>query len=264
MIIDFHTHAFNEKIADKAISKLEGIIGYKAFTKGTVKDNSEKFENWGISKAVLHSIATKPSQQEIINNWAASIQSENIIPFGSVHPDAPDALDELDRIKALGLKGVKLHPDYQDFFINDEKLYPIYEKCAKLELPVTFHAGLDVMSPNLVHCTPEMARQAYEKVPEMTMILAHLGGNEMWEDVLNILAGIKGNLYFDTSLTYEACDDELMLKIIKKHGADKILYGSDCPWKKPTDEIGKIENLQLSFEEKELILYKNAQRLLRI
>lgn len=264
MIIDFHTHAFNEKIADKAISKLETIIGYSAFTKGTVEDNIKHFDEWGVDKAVSLSIATKPSQQKIINDWAASLKSDRIIPFGSVHPDAEDVLEELERIKCLGLKGIKLHPDYQNFYIDEERMFPIYEKCAKLSLVVVFHSGVDVLCPENVHATPDMCLRAFKAVPEMTMVLAHLGGNNLWEEVYEKLAGLQGNLYFDTALAGDICPDELIKNIIRKHGADRILLASDCPWHETITEVNTIKRIGLTDEEVENILYKNAERLLNI
>ena len=129
MYIDFHTHAFADRIAEKAISKLEHTLiesGYgaavPAATRGTVGELLEKLPQWKVDQAVILPIATKPSQQIAINNWAKDVQTANsgvLWCFGSVHPDAEDAFDELERIKSLGLHGVKLHPDYQGFFAED-------------------------------------------------------------------------------------------------------------------------------------------------
>ena len=264
MVIDFHTHAFNELIAEKAISKLEKIINYNAFTRGTISDNIKHFDEWGVDKAVSLSIATKPSQQRIINDWAAAQAGDRIIPFGSVHPDAEDALQELERIKSLGIKGIKLHPDYQNFYIDEKRLYPIYRKCAELSLVIVFHSGVDVLSPDNVHATPDMCLRAFKAVPEMTMVLAHLGGNDLWEEVYEKLAGLEGNLYFDTALVGGRCPDSLIKKIIRKHGADRILLASDCPWHDTSSEINTIKRLGLSNEEIEMIFHKNAERLLGI
>ncbi len=269
MYIDFHTHAFNDAIAERAISKLENTLvseghadDVPAATRGTVGELLEKMDIWGIDKAVVLNIATKPSQQTVINNWAKEIQSDRIFCFGSVHPDADDALDELERIKELGLYGVKLHPDYQDFMVNDEKLMPIYRKCAELGLPVTFHAGFDVVSPDCVHCPPELSAQVLERVPDLTVILAHFGGNDRWDDVEKYLVG--KNVYFDISYTDGNTSDEQALRIIRNHGADRILFASDCPWHAASREKSMLERLPLSKEEKELIAHINAEKLLNI
>lgn len=95
----------------------------------------------GVDKGVFLSIATKPSQQKSINDFCASIASDTVIPFGSVHPDAPDWESEMERIVALGLKGIKLHPDYQDFDMDEPRVLPIFQKARDLGLCVVVHAG---------------------------------------------------------------------------------------------------------------------------
>ena len=192
MVIDFHIHAFDDSIAERAIQKLEIVSNLKSFTNGTIADTIECFDKWGVDKGVLLPIATKPSQQTTINNWAVKQKSERIIPFGSIHPDAEDALKELERIKNLGLKGIKLHPDYQNFIIDEDRMIPIYKKCAELRLAIIFHAGFDPLSPDLVHAMPENCANAFKAVPEMTMILSHLCGMRFWNDVEKYLVGLDG------------------------------------------------------------------------
>ena len=121
MVIDFHIHAFNPKIAERAIQTLEKCSGIQPLTRGLIEQTVQRMDEWGIDRSVMLPIATKPSQQVIINDWAAQQDGGRIISFGSVHPDADDAIDELWRIKELGLHGVKLHPDYQGFKIDDDK-----------------------------------------------------------------------------------------------------------------------------------------------
>ncbi len=269
MYIDFHTHAFNDVIAERAITKLENTLasqGYTddvpAATRGTIGELLQKMDLWGVDKAVVLNIATKPTQQTVVNNWAKEIQSDRIFCFGSVHPDAEDALDELERIKALGLYGVKLHPDYQGFMVNDEKLMLIYRKCAELGLPVAFHAGFDVVSPDCIHCPPELSVQVLDKVPELTVILAHFGAFRCWNAVEEYLVG--RNVYFDISYTDSNISDEQAMRIIRNHGADKILFGSDCPWHAASREKSMLERLPLTEEERELISHINAEKLLDI
>ncbi len=262
MLIDFHVHAFADLIAAKAMEKLSNTAKITPCTNGTIADTVKKQSEWGVALSVLLPIATKPSQQNTINNWAAQVGNDfkEIIPFGSVHPDADDALEELERIKALGLKGVKLHPDYQGFFIDDPNVFKIYKKCAELSLPVVFHAGFDAVSPDVIHATPKASLNAHKAVPEMTMILAHMGGVRCWDDVERFLVG--EDIYFDISFISGEISSEQAKRIIKKHGADKILFASDCPWSCPLSEIRLVEELGLSEAEKEMIYYKNAQKLL--
>lgn len=267
MYIDFHTHAFADDIAERAVAKLENTImtsGYpkpvRPVTRGTVGELLDKLDEWGTDRAVLLPIATKPSQQRIINDWAASVQGDRLYCFGTVHPGAEDALDELERVRSLGLRGVKLHPDYQDFFADEERIFPIYRKCAELGLPVILHAGLDAVSMGSVHCTPQMSARVLDAVPEMTLILAHMGGNELWDDVEKYLVG--RDVYFDTAFVDGNISDEQALRIIRNHGADKILLASDCPWHPSSAEIGMIDRLGLTEEERGMICSGNALRLL--
>ncbi len=262
MIIDFHTHAFDDAIAERAITKLEGVCNQKAYSNGKVSNLVEFLEQNNIDKSVLLPIATKPSQQTTINNWAVAQKSDRVIPFGSVHPDAPDALEELERIKSLGLKGIKLHPDYQDFFIDDEKLIPIYKKCAELDLIVVFHAGYDPLSPNVVHAKPEASAKVFKQVPNMKMVLAHFGGMNYFDDVEKYLVGLEGEIYLDTAYLDGRIDKNQLERIIKNHGAERILFGSDFPWHKSTMEYDLIQSLDITEKQKKLILGENAMRIL--
>ena len=152
MLIDFHMHVFPDHLSQKALEKLSKTAGgIPYYTNGTVSDTAAKMKEWNVDYGVFMNIATSPKQQASINSWASAVQKEygNIFCFGSVHPDAEDCVDELYRIKELGLKGVKLHPDYQNFFVDDERVYPIYDTLSRLQLPILFHAGYDAVSTAL-------------------------------------------------------------------------------------------------------------------
>lgn len=265
MYIDFHTHAFADKIAEKAIAGLSATSGIEPFTDGTLSGLKKRMKECGIAGSVLLPVATKPSQHGIVNSWAAEINNrDGIYAFGSVHPKGEDALEYLDKINELGLYGVKLHPDYQNFLTTDESIYPVYEKCAELGLPILFHAGYDPLSPDLIHGTAEGFRRIADTFPNLTMILAHLGGMYRWDRTERLLAGIKGNVYFDLAVIAGEIGEEQLMRIISKHGADRILFGSDCPWDNPQNEIDMVESLPITAGERELIFYKNAERILKI
>lgn len=260
MIIDFHVHAFSPKIAARAIEQLENTCEVKALSDGTAEDTLRLLDKWGVDRAVLLPIATKPSQHGVINSWAAE-QRGRFIPFGSVYPKSDEALDELSRIKSLGLHGVKLHPDYQDFYADEPELDPFFDEAERLGLPVIIHAGVDPVSPDDVHCTPEAAAKLVRRHPGLTLIFAHLGGNELWQRSLDCLCGLGERVYLDTGYPL-FCPDELMKKIIRKHGAERILFASDCPWA-PSDEVRKkLFRLGLKDSELERIFHKNAEELL--
>lgn len=262
--IDFHVHAFADKIAARTIAALSEAAWTKPATNGTMSDTEDTMRRWGVDGFVLLSIATKPSQHLVCNNWAASAKSDHVFPFGSIHPDGEDVFAELERIKALGLYGIKLHPDYQHFHVDEPRMIPIYKKCGELGLPIIFHAGLDPISPSDIHCTPEMAADILERCPETTMIMAHLGGNAMWDDVETYLAGQYANLWLDTALVGSFVEEEQLARIIEKHGADRILLASDCPWDTTDKTIEKIRRIGLAPEDERNIFAGNAKRLLGI
>ena len=260
--IDFHVHAFADKIAARTIAALAETAWTKPATDGTLAGTEQAMRDWGVDGFALLSIATKPSQHLVCNNWAASAKSDHIFPFGSIHPDGEDVMQELERIKSLGLYGIKLHPDYQHFFVDEERMIPIYRRCGELGLPIIFHAGLDPISPHEIHCTPDMAACILEKCPETTMIMAHLGGNALWNEVELDLAGKFPNLYLDTALVGSFVETEQLGRIIEKQGADKVLFASDCPWDTPDKTIAKIRSLGLPAEQEQMIFAGNARRLL--
>lgn len=263
MIIDTHIHAFSEKIAAKAMEKLSATAQMTPQTDGTLSDALRVLKEDGVDYGVVLPIATKASQQPIVNGWAKETEKDNVFSFGSVHPLASDVLDELEKIKASGLHGVKLHPDYQGVFLFDDIMLPIFRKCAELELPVTIHMGHDPVSPLISHATPADLLYIHNKVPDVKLIGAHLGGMYSWEWVLKFVCGTE-NIYLDTSFTDSYCPDGLKGEIIKKHGAKNILFGSDLPWHRPLQEINSIDRLPLSDREKELIFSENATELLKL
>ncbi len=262
MLIDFHTHCFPEKIAEKAISKLSYVSGgLTPFTNGSVSGLKNFMKNQGVDKSVVLNIATNAHQQQSVNDFANEINRDNIISFGSVFPLAEDALYELERIKAMGLKGVKLHPDYQKFFVDDEKLIPIYKRISQLGLITVFHAGLDYGFPPPYGATPERIAKALKHFSS-PVIAAHWGGLSCFEGVIKYLCGT--DIYFDTSFGYGTMPKYYAEQILEKHSTDKILFGTDCPWHTAEMELKMLSTLKLSDNDTEKITHQNAERLLGI
>jgi len=259
-IIDFHIHFFPDLIAEKAMQSIGGRADVTPLTDGTKGDTLRKLEAWGVDQGVFLPIATKPSQQQTINNFAASVNGGKLFSFGSVHPFAPDALEVLEKIKGLGLHGVKLHPEYQKFFLDDPLAIKVYARCGELGLPIVYHAGEDLGFVQPYHSDPQKIARLLDQLPEVCFIAAHMGGYNQWEDVLKYLAG--KNIYFDTAFIDGRMEKDIARKIIAKHGADKILFGSDCPWVSSAGTIKYLNDLGLSQSEKEAIFSGNALRLL--
>lgn len=263
MLIDFHTHAFPERIAARAIGKLAHEAGGLApQTEGTLDSLKEEMRKDGVDISVVLSIATSPKQQFNVNNYAMEMDKDpSIVAFGSIHPDAPDALEELERIHAAGLKGVKLHPEYQGFYADDERMKPIYRKISQLGLITSFHAGYDYGFPPPYHCMPEHMLRALRWF-DTPVVAAHWGGAGCGQAVLDKLCG--ENLYFDLSFGYANMPRPIAQQILDRHGPDKLLFGSDMPWHRPAWELQLINSLDLSDDDRDKILFKNAQTLLSL
>ena len=263
MLIDFHTHAFPDKIAERAINNLSyasgGLIPQ---SDGTLMGLKSEMKKDGVDISVVLGIATNPKQQANVNDFAAEMnKDESIVAFGSVHPDAPDVLDELERIKALGLKGVKLHPEYQNFFVDDNRMKKIYNKISQLGLITIFHAGQDYGYNEPFRCMPENLARALSWF-DAPVVAAHWGGVGCGKEVLKHLCG--KDIWFDVSFGYGRMPKSFAQEIADKHTPDRLLFGSDMPWHRPSWEMRLIESLDFSEEDKQKIYYKNALKLLNI
>ncbi len=260
--IDFHTHCFPDKLAARAIEALGACAGLVPVSDGTADGLLNQMNEGGVDIAVVLGIATNAHQQKSVNDFAAELnKNPRFAAFGSVHPDAHDAIDELERIKDMGLLGVKFHPEYQKFYVDDDKMRPIYKKISQLELITVFHAGADYGFLPPYHCLPMHMENALEML-DTNVIAAHWGGVMMQEEVYKRLCGLP--VYFDTSFSYGTTCLQMLKKIVQKHGTDKLLFGTDSPWHGPEEESRVIEFLELSEEEKEKIYYKNAAKLLKL
>lgn len=263
MLIDFHTHCFPDAIAHKAVEKLSDASGGLVhYTDGTVQDLKRSMTENSVTASVVLNIATNAKQQDNVNRFAASINNEtDIFSFGSVFPSSPDALEQLERIKDLGLKGVKLHPDYQGFFVDDPKLKPIYKKISSLGLITVFHAGFDYGFAPPYGATPDRMIKALSWF-DAPVVAAHWGGINCAEGVIKYLCGT--DIYFDTSFGYAMMPKYYAQKIIELHGCDKILFGTDTPWHTPSMELRLLASLHLDNTEIDKITHLNAQKLLQI
>ena len=264
MIIDFHVHAFPDALAAKALpllSKCSG--GVKPNYDATISGLESYLAKNNVDYAVVLNIATNPHQEKKVNDFAISLlEKKNIIPFGSVHPDSPNALSELERLAKAGIRGIKLHPDYQHFFVDDEKMFPIDKKIAELGFITVFHAGVDIGYPKPVHCTPERLLRVLDLFDDAPVVAAHFGGWLLWDSVLEDLCGTE--VYLDTAFSSGKMPPDYAKELIKAHGADKVLLGSDMPWSDTLDEVRFVQSLDLSAEDEEKILSNNAKRLLNI
>ena len=199
MIIDFHTHMFPDRLAQKTIEKLSAMAGIESHTDGTLLGTIGKMNECGISKSVVCNIATNEKQTENVNKFAVEInENPEIISFGSVHPDC-DFIYFLDFLRDNGIKGIKLHPDYQQFFIDDERMQKVYENILKRNFVLIFHTGIDTGVEGPTHATPDRIKNTLGMFRGEKVVFAHMGGFKMWDEVAEKLVG--EDVYFDTSCT---------------------------------------------------------------
>ena len=266
MIIDFHTHIFPDKIAGRTLDYLSDIFGASPFADGTHTGLCDSMKKAGVDVSVSLPAVTKVSQVESINRFASAFTEGAVISFGGIHPECENYKEILKEIKNLGLKGIKLHPDYQNTFFNDDKYLRIIDYAAEKDLGIIVHAGEDVGLPESVHCTPDMVLDLWKHIQPEKLILAHMGGWKMWNEVEEKLLGLP--IYLDTAVVQNdklpvKISDEQLKRMIDKHGADKILFGTDSPWYDQSQALKDFDRIELNEKDKKLILGENANRMFK-
>ena len=254
---DVHAHIFPDKIAAKVVGTLEAYYNFKWRGDGTVADLLVSMDEAGVEKAVVFSCATKPEQVIPANDYLMMVKQhcpDRFVAMGTIHPDLPGIINEIDRIRAAGLQGIKLHPDFQKIYIDEPAMMRVYEKLDN-SLPLMIHMGdyrTDFSSPY------RLARVLSE-FPELTIIAAHFGGYSEWDQVWKHLIGKK--VYFDTSSSIFTLGAEAAAEIVRAHGVDRILFASDYPASRHKDAVADVLSMKLTPAENEQIFHLNAQRI---
>lgn len=274
MIIDIHTHTFPEKIADNAIAHMENNIvkgqGFevKCARIPTFQGLSESTKRAGMDLSIVCPVATNERQPEKINRLAAQMNEKSketrVFSFGAIHPDCKNYKEIIDDIVAMDLKGIKLHPDYQNTFFDDERYIRIVDYAANKGLGIIVHAGEDVGLPTPIHCTPDMILNLWKHIQPEKLILAHMGGWRLWDEVEEKLIGLP--LYLDTAVVLNSkfpvkLSAEQFRRMVREHGIQRILYGTDSPWYEQTQALKDFYSAKLEKDEEKLILGENANRL---
>ena len=260
-IIDAHGHIFPDRIAQKATKAIADFYSIPVRYVGTVANIKKSGEQIGVRKQMICSTATTPDQVERINTYISVVCRENteFVGLGTLHPDYEDVEKELDRVRELGLVGIKLHTDFQQFYIDDPRAVLMYRKIAKAALPILFHMG-DV---ERVYSTPSQLQRVMEYVPDLTAIAAHFGGYQRWDEAVACLKGIP-NLYFDTSSTLEFISVEAALRMIESFGDDRFFFGTDFPMWDHKEELERFMRIPLTEAQQKKILYENFERLFKV
>ena len=266
--IDFHTHIFPDRLAEGAVSSLAQKSGLVPVCRADKASTAAYFRARGASKIVCHNIAVSPRTMHNVNTFAIESADDFVIPFGSVHPSG-DWKPELERLAAAGIRGIKLHPEYQDFFVDDESVFPMYEEIFRLGFILLFHAGMDLAyRPPWKASAARLAKvaKAFRGEP---IVAAHLGGFSEPEEVEAHLGGL--GLYadlaavaseYDTPTLPKTVSGKLLDDLIKVFGSDRVLFATDCPWQSPESGLKALSLAALSDAERENILHRNAERLL--
>lgn len=280
MIIDIHTHVFPEKIAAPTVKKLEQLSHTRSFSDGSAAGLRISMARAGVDACLVLPVATNPHQVPHVNDSSARMNDlgpeTGIYSFGCIHPDFDGYREELGRIASLGLKGIKLHPEYQGADFNDIRYLRILDRCGELGLTVLSHAGLDVGFPGKDNCSPDMVLRAIRQVGPVKLVLAHMGGWRQWDQVEELLWNTQVSI--DTSYAlgsiaslddgYYAPEDlplmpeEQFVRMVRKFGAKRVLFGTDSPWDDQEKALQRLRALPLESWELEAILGGNAQALL--
>lgn len=268
-IIDFHTHTFPEKIVEKAIAKLSASSGIKPALNGTASDLSKSTIENNIFFSVVMPVATSAKQVESINNSVIEINKHtnetHLLSFGAIHPDCENYKEILKNLVLNGVKGIKIHPVYQQVKIDDKRFLRIIEEASSLGLIITTHAGEDISFPGEDFASPKQIKNVIDLIHPKKFILAHMGGWNNWEDVSSYL--INEDVFFDTAFTclkYDNLTKEQFISLIKNIGFNKILFGTDSPWSSQKQSIELIKSLGFNDIELNQIFYKNAEKLLKL
>jgi predicted TIM-barrel fold metal-dependent hydrolase len=261
MVIDFHAHAFPDALAPRAMQVLlEEAPEVRAYLDGTVGDLLRSMDRAGIETSVICCIATRPEQFEPILRWCAQIRSERLIPFPSVHPADPACLDAIRRIREEGFRGIKLHPYYQDFFADEDRMLRFYEEVSRQNLLLVMHTGYDIAFPRIRRADPESILRITQAFPALRFIATHLGAWQQWDEVRRHLIGRE--IHMEISFAMEDLGPERSREMIMAHPEGYILFGTDSPWKDQAETLSLLKNLDLPNERLARILVGNALSLL--
>ena len=273
MIIDFHTHIFPDKIAEKTVATLMRNGNTTAFSNGSFDGLLSSMQRAGVDISVNLPVLTKPTQFDSVFEFAKNLNEvskavpegdKKIISFMGIHPDCEDYEEKLRQIKESGILGIKIHPDYQGTFIDDEKYVKILAEAKRLGLITVTHAGVDgayIGQP--IKCTPARVMKLLDKIGGYDkLVLAHFGGLMLYSKVYRALA--KEDVYFDTAYVLRFLSERKFKKMVDKHGDEKILFATDSPWRDQTVDKGIIKSFSLGEETEKRIFFENAKKLLKL
>jgi predicted TIM-barrel fold metal-dependent hydrolase len=254
IIIDAHAHIFPDKIAEKASKGIADFYNMPVVYDGRLDTLLEAGKKEGVSHFVVQSVATIPAQVSSINQFIAEQINQNpgtLTGLGTLHPHSSDIDSDFNEILRLGLKGIKLHPDFQKFNIDDPAALAIYKRAENI-LPILIHSG----DFRYEYSHPYRLKKMMKMFPKLTMIAAHFGGWSEWEEAAECLAGT--NVYVDTSSSLYEISPEKAFEMIQLFGADHVLFGTDFPMWNYAEEIKRFNQIDMDESTRSKILCENA------
>ena len=257
-IYDFHAHIYPEKIAQKAVEGVGNFYSIKMNEPGTVARLLEAGDEAGIDTFIVHSVATGAKQVQSVNDFISATVKEHpgrFVGFGTIHADFEEKSAEIERMIALGLSGVKIHPDSQHFFVDDPRMFEVYD-AIEGRLPILVHCG----DYRYDYDSPERVRNVLKEFPKLTFIAAHFGGWSVQDLALEYL--LDTNCFLDCSSSMMDLGPKRSKELIRIYGAERFLFGSDYPMWNPGDELKRLESLGLTDRELQLMTHDNAERIL--
>lgn len=261
-VIDAHCHIYPEKIAARAVNGTDTFYGLHSVYNGTAEDLIEKGSKAGIDHFIVQSVATSPKQVKSINEFVyENVKNSNgkFTGLGTLHPDSLDIKGDIEHLLELGLKGVKLHPDIQAFKIDDYRCLKIYELCEEKGLPILMHTG----DNRYDYSNPNRMLPILKIYNSLNFVGAHMGGWSVWDDAAEQLTGIP-NFFVDCSSTFAFLEPVKVKELIRRFGADKVLFGTDYPMWNYKDELSTFLSLGLDENEIMSILNINAKKVFKL
>lgn len=256
-VADIHAHIFPAKIAEKASSAIGTFYNKPSMLLGTFEHLAEQEREAGIEYFIASSSATVAAQVSHINDFVAACghAADNVIVFGSLFPTMENWEPELERMLELGIRGVKVHPDFQKINIDDPAAVPMYRAIAKVGLPVLFHVGDNRYN----YSSPERLLNLIRQVPDLIAIAAHFGGWQSWDKTCKCI--MPENVFYDTSSSLMYIDQNYALELLEKLGAHRFLFGTDFPMWTPKTELARFLDLGLDETTRDRILFGNFETL---
>ncbi|MFZ3149267.1 MAG: amidohydrolase family protein [Methanothrix sp.] len=263
MIIDFHTHIYPEWVAAKILPAAKKKLKVAVPGTGAPEDLCRMMQAAGVAGSVLLPLAKGMEDVSGLNDWILSVSGDKeLTAFGAVHPFMQNLEAELDRLASWGIKGVKMMPLLQEVYPDDHRCEGLYEALIERKMILVAHAGRDPLDRPEVFGTPERFSRTVECYPDLRLVLAHLGGLRMWDDVRRYLLPAGRNVYFDTAYVSFYMGQEEMGELIRDIGPERVIFGSDYPWEEPGKAAEIIRGLGLGVAEENAVLFKNAATLL--